>query len=231
MEEKMIKKPLARVLLGLAVLTLVGVTALALGSKDGIITINGGTMTVAMRGPSKFFTPTAKHDPKLKTIYSNLGTGSSAYNCCVGWTISATGSVVGSENWVANAFTPAANATIVQIDLGVGYVTGTNSVEVAIATDNGGKPGRFLDNWDLGNLPTFGTCCTLITVKDGDEGIAVKANTQYWLVVKTDAKKSPDTWNAWNLDNSATGQLANNTGTGWTNRGVSQQGAFDLLGR
>jgi len=225
----MVKKPLAKVLLGLAVLTLVGVTALALGSKDGFITINGGRMTVAMRGPSKFFTP-AVRSPKLKTVYSNLGTGSTVYNCCSGWTISGAGSIIGSDNWIGEAFTPAADATVVQIDLGVGYVTGSNSVEVAIASDNKGLPGRFLDTWNLANLPTFGTCCTLITVRDGDEGIKVKANTQYWVVVKTGAK-SADTWDAWNLDNSATGPLANNVGSGWKNQGTNQQGAFDVLSR
>lgn len=226
----MLKKPLAQLLLGLAVLTLVGVTALALGSKDGFITINGGRMTVAMRGPSKFFTPAVARSPKLNTIYSNLGTGSGVYNCCTGWTISATGSLIGAQNWIGEAFTPAADATAVQIDVAVGYVTGSNSVEVAIASDNKGVPGKFLDTWNMANLPTFGTCCTLATVRDGDEGIRLKANTQYWVVVKTGAKSS-DTWDAFNLDNSATGPLSNNTGAGWKNLGNNQQGAFDVLGR
>ncbi|HXM23283.1 MAG TPA: hypothetical protein VN948_18645 [Terriglobales bacterium] len=223
--------PLARVVLCLAVLTLVGVTALGLGSKDGYITINGGKMTVAMSGPSKFVTPSIPHAPGLNTIYSNLGTGSTVYNCCVGWTISSKASLVGSVNWVANAFTPTADATATQLQVGVGFVTGTNETTISINPDNGGVPSKaFLKQWYPTNLPTFGTCCTLETGNDS-AGIPLKAGTQYWVVVRT-CKASADTWNAWNLDTSgATGPLANNTGTGWKNQGTNQQGSFGVFGK
>jgi len=222
---------LARTLLGFAVLTLVGVTALGLGSKNGFTTINGGSMTVAMSGPSHFYTP-AKHDPGLSTIYSNLGTGGTVYNCCTGWTISSKGSVIGAQFWVANGFTPAADATATQLQVGVGWVTGTNETTIGIYPDNGGVPGTpALKQWYSKNLPTFGTCCTLATGNDS-AGIPLKAGTQYWVVVHT-CKDSSDTWSAWNLDeNGATGPFANNTGSGgWKNLGTGQQGAFGVFGK
>jgi hypothetical protein len=223
----MVKKAVVtRILLGLAVLTLVGVTALALGSKNGFTTINGGRMTVAMRGPSKFFIPMERQEPGLKVIYSNLGSGSSVYNCCTGWTISSVGSIIGGQNWIGEGFTPTANATVTRIRVGVGYVTGTNGVAFALANDSGGLPGTIIRKWTRQNLPTFGTCCT---VKAGDDSIPVTAGTQYWVLVLT-GRKTADTWDAFNLDNSATGPLANNTGSGWVNQGVNQQGAFAVLG-
>lgn len=225
----MVKKTAAmRVLLCVAALTLVGMTALALGSKNGYTTINGSRMTVAMGGPSKFFTPAEREDPKLNTIYSNLGTGGSVYNCCTGWTISATGSIVGAQNWIGEAFTPTADASVTKIRVAVGYVAGTNGVSIGLTEDKGGVPGKYLKRWTRVNLPGFGTCCTLKIVTDSG-GIPVKAGTQYWVVVKTGANTS-DTWDAFNLDNSATGPLANNTGSGWANLGVNQQGGFAVLG-
>jgi hypothetical protein len=228
----MIKKaPVNRVLLCLAVMTLVGVTALALGSKQGFITINGGRQTVALRGPSKFFTPPPVVEPGLTTIYSNLGTGTGVYNCCTGWTISATGSVIGAQNWVANGFTPSANVTATQVQAGVGYVTGTNGVTLALAADSSGVPGTILHTWrvDKTTLPTFGTCCMLVHGND-KAGIKLTANTQYWVIVRT-STSTPDTWDAWNLDsNGASGPFSNNTGSGWQNLGSAQQGAFAVRG-
>src|SRR5207245_5942565 len=109
----MVKRAAAiRILFCVTALTLVGVTALALGSTSGYITSNRSKTTVAMRVPSKFFTPMERDEPGLKTIYSNLGSGSNVYNCCTGWTISATGSIIGGQNWIGEAFTPTSDATV-----------------------------------------------------------------------------------------------------------------------
>jgi hypothetical protein len=225
------KSPLARIVICLAALTLVGVTALGLGSKDGYITINGGRMTVAMRGSAKFVTPPTLHAPGLKTIYSNLGTGSTVYNCCVGYTISAVGSPIGEQFWVANAFTPTADMTATQLQVGVGFVEGTNETTISINPDKDGVPSTgFLKQWYPTNLPVFGTCCTLLTGNDA-KGVPLKKGTQYWVIVRT-CKSSANTWNAWNLDeNNASGPVANNTGTGWTALGNGQQGAFGVFGK
>lgn len=224
------RKAVVRILVCVGVLVLAGVTAVALGSKDGFMTINGGRMTVAMRGPSAFTAATVDpEDAHLQKIYSNLGTGSNVYNCCTGYTISAVGSVVGQQYWIAEAFTPAKSATVTKVKVAVEYVTGTNGVTLGISNDHGGVPGKLLISWPgRADLPTFGTCCTLVKAKN-TPGIPLTGGTPYWLVVKTSAKTS-DTWDAFNWSNAGVGPLASNTGSGWTNLGDSTQGAFEILG-
>lgn len=218
-----------RVLGCVAVLVLVGVTALAVGSKkEGYITANGGRMTIALRGPMPTYTPADPGDATLATIFSNLGTGGNVYNCCTGYTISAVGSIIGQQNWIAEAFTPANNATVTKVKVAVGYVTGANGVTFGLAKDKNGIPGGLLKSWSKTGLPAFGSCCTLLTGKDA-AGIPVKAGVQYWVVVKTNAKTS-DTWDAFNWSNSGVGTLANNTGSGWVNLGSGTQSAFAVLG-
>jgi hypothetical protein len=222
------KTAATRVLLCLAGLTLVGVTALALGSKDGIITINGGRMTVAMRGPSEFFTPMERDEAGLKTIYSNLGTGRRVYDDSTGWTIGGAGSPVG-QMWVAEPFTPTSDATVTRLKVAVGYVTGTNGVSIALADDKEGVPGKFLKQWFKTGLPNGGTCCVL-QVENDAAGIPVKAGVQYWVVVKTSAKTN-DTWDDFDFSNHASSQMATNTGSGWIKAGYNRQGAFGVFGK
>jgi hypothetical protein len=136
--------------------------------------------------------------PGAKVLYSNLGTGSDVYYSSEGWTISGPDSVIGTQYAAALAYTPSADSTIEGAQVGVGYVTGADTVAVAIFSDENGAPGKPLKVWNPVNLPTFGTCCTLVTVKDA-AGIKVAAGTQYWLVVGTDAA-SETSWDAWNFN-------------------------------
>lgn len=217
-----------RIVVCLAVLTLVGLTAVALGSKDGVTTINGGTMTVFMRGPSEDFTPMEPDEAGLKTIYSNLGTGRKVYNDSTSWTIGGAGSPVG-QMWVAEPFTPASDATVTRLKVAVGYVTGTNGVSIALANDKEGVPGKFLKQWFKTGLPNGGTCCVL-QVENDVAGIPVKGGVQYWVVVKTSAKTN-DTWDDFDFSNHASSQLATNTGSGWIKAGYKHQGAFGVFGK
>ena len=162
------------------------------------------------------------------TIFSNLGTGNNVYNCCVGNTVSGSGSVVGDQWWNANAFTPAADYLITRIDVAIGNVSpggGTNGVTIQLATDSGGEPGTVLKTWNLTGLPVFGTCCTLDTI---GTVVPILQGQQYWLVAMPIAG---DTWDAWNeAPTSGTGPvLSNENGTGWFSQG-SPQGAFDVVG-
>lgn len=224
------KKLAVRVAFAFAVITLAAATALAAGpKKSGYATINGGKMTIAMGGGSKVYTPADQDDPALSVIFSNLGTGGSVYNCCTGWTISAVGSIIGSQQWIGEAFTPASDATATKLKVGVGYVTGTNGVTIGIYTDKNGVPGKVLRKWNKKNvLPAFGTCCTLMVGNDST-GVPLTGGTQYWVVVKT-SSLTPDTWDAFNLSNSGIGDMAANFGSGWQAEGSNQQGAFAVLG-
>ena len=77
------------------------------------------------------------------TLYSNLGTGNDVYQCCSGWTVSGSG-IVGTSFTQANEFTAMASGSISQIDIGVGYVEGTNSFYAALYTDVNNQPGTQL---------------------------------------------------------------------------------------
>lgn len=61
-------------------------------------------------------------------------------------------------------------------------------------------------------------------------GGPVKGGVQYWVVIKTNAKAN-DTWEEFNFSNSASSQMATNTGSGWIKEGYNQQGAFGVFGK
>jgi hypothetical protein len=161
------------------------------------------------------------------TLYSNLGTGTNVYYCCEGWTIAGTGTL-GFYQSVAEEFQVGSNGNAGQIDVGVGYVTGDNLIDVLLYQGNS-PGGTKLGEWD--NLPltqSFGGCCGLVTITG--LSIPVTTGTNYWLVVQP--INSTDTlWGAWNFSNSATGQLDISTdgGLSWLNEGVTNQSAFDIL--
>jgi hypothetical protein len=164
------------------------------------------------------------------TLYSNLGSPGNLYYCCEGWTISGTGTL-GTAYAVGEEFQVTAGGNVSQIDVGVGYVEGTNLFKVSLDADNGGLPGTVLDTWgNLASPQILGGCCGLITIS-GISGLHLSIGTNYWLVVAPEDVDST-LWGAWNFSNSTTGYLASSTDGGmtWTNDGVNPQGAFDVLG-
>jgi len=165
------------------------------------------------------------------TLYSNLGTGDNVYQCCTGWTVSGTGTL-GTSFTQANEFTAMASGSISQIDIGIGYVTGTNSFYAALYTvGSDGNPGTQLDRWDnLSSSQNFGGCCGLVSIT-GISGVSLTAGESYFLVLGPE-NISDTTWMAWNNSNSATGLdlFSTDGGSTWTSNGTSPQGAFDILG-
>ena len=165
----------------------------------------------------------------LNTIYSNLGTGDNVYDCCTALTTAGPTSPLGETVEVANAFTPAADATISQVQVALGYALGTEAISVSIRSDNNGLPGTVIAQWNPKELPSLGTCCALVT-KDFSSGIPVTGGTPYWLVVRQTVT-SADAWNGWNLNTSnASGPFAIKIGH-FINQGVRQQGAFGIFGQ
>jgi len=223
----MVKKSFTRVSLCLLVLAF-SVTALA-ASKEGIVTINGGRQTVRMNPPTNARVAPAHRDAKLKTIYSNLGTGTDLYYCCEGWTISGTSSPVGEAQWIGAPFTPTKAAKVTKIDVAVGYVEGTNQIVVKLAADASGLPGKTMHSWTFKNMPTFGSSYTLLdTVKD-TKGIKV-GKKQYWVTVTTNTKDA-DLWGAWCFTwNFATGTYAYEINDGGWQSANSDLVALDVKG-
>jgi len=190
MEEIIVKKTvLCFVVLAVALTSL---TALA-ATRNGVSTSKDGRQTIATKGHS--VASPSNLPPKANFIYNNLSTYPlGRYWCCSGWTISGPTSLIGATYADGMPFTPAANATITNIAVSIGYVTGTNGATVTVNADSGGLPGTVLGSFNLSNMPTFGDCCVYDLVNA--VGVPVTAGTQYWVVVATGAD-TQDTWAAW----------------------------------
>ena len=176
-------------------------------------------------------TPDSKA-PELVTISGHLADGypNGLYWCCGGYNVMGPNSGVGVQ-WMAAAFTPSANHTVTQIDVGAGFSQGTtNGIVLSLNLDNKGKPGKALKTWSISGLPRFGACCGLTT--GTDSGIAVTGGKQYWIVLKTDNSEL-DTVDGWNFDdtdqvNMAT--IASFTGKKWTVFQSTQGVAYAVRG-
>jgi hypothetical protein len=173
------------------------------------------------------------------TFYSNLGTGNDVYQEGTGWTMGGTGTL-GTYEYDANSFTALASGSVSEINIGVGYVEGTNSFFAALYTDVNGLPGTELGQWnDLSSSQNFGGCCGLVSIT-GITGIDLTAGQSYYLVIgPTD--NSSTLWAAWNLNSTgATGTLLQahsgcTSGGGgadcsWNSFADSTLGAFDVVG-
>lgn len=202
----------------------------AQSSPRGVVTVNGKRSVLLLKTSPKKFTPADRTHTGLVTIYSNLGTGTSVYDA-----ISGTG-ILGRNvpnqpfpEWVANGFVPTADHTVTEVQVGVTYVEGPNSVIVSLNQDDNGIPGKPLHTWMFSNLPDFGTCCTLQTgmLKSG---IPVTQGTMYWVVVRTTGSNQ-GTWQVWNNDiGGQQGSFSNNLGFGW-NSSIQQLGGLGVFGQ
>lgn len=154
------------------------------------------------------------------TVYDNLGSPVT-YNCCSGWTTSGVNSGVGLVE-DAELFTAGISGNVTTIDVALGWVLGPNPgmTSISLWTDVGGAPGVNLSGLlQASASPTFGTCCQLTTATA--PGTAVTVGTQYFVVIFAD----PGTWDAWNWTG-ATGQLDQNSGSGWNQFPGQAQGGM-----
>jgi hypothetical protein len=171
-----------------------------------------------------------ERDPN--TLFSDLGSPRNVYNRADGWRVSGANSQTGMSFTTASQFQPANSGTVSQIDVAVTYVSGVNSFNVALYSDNGGLPGTVLSQWNsLSSSTNFGGCCGMVTIS-GITGISLTAGTDYWLVIEP---ASPDstTWETWNLNTvrlSGGVLYSNDNGRSWNGSGQEVLGAFDILG-
>jgi len=184
---------LRSLVLCVSVLTFFSMAMFAAGKNQASVSKDGRT-TYTTR-VSGYLPGIPLNDASVQVIYNTISTYPLArYWCCSGWTISAQGSIIGTQFADAMPFTPSANFNVTKIVVGVGYVTGTNGVTVSLNSDNNGLPGNPIASFDLSNLPAFGSCCVL-EIQNGS--VPITKGTQYWIVVTTGPKTS-DTWDAWN---------------------------------
>ena len=160
-------------------------------------------------------------------LYGNLGPPGSLYQEGEGWTIAGTGTV-GFYQSIAEEFQVGFNGNVNELDAGVGYVEGDNSFVMSLVEGNT-PTGTVLGSWTLSSSQNFGGCCGLMS--QSGLSIPVVTGENYWLIISPTSLDST-LWGAWNLSNSATGQLDFSTDGNqtWNNGGVTSQGAFQVLG-
>jgi hypothetical protein len=198
---------LARTLLGLAVLMLIGATALA--ADKSTITINGGRTTVQMKAPSKVVHNKIK--PPVNPFYDSVGTG---YDMGVGYTTS-DGSPIGTEYSPGIQFIALKSGTTKKVSVGLGWVEGTFKEGIVVLDkDCKGIPCGTIDKTNLCmgkvfNLPTFGSTAT--TVRSFNCAVKLTKGKPYWVYVAS----TNNSWLAWNLAATALGGVIEGTNDVW----------------
>jgi hypothetical protein len=210
----MIRKTAAMKLFCMALLTLVGVAALAADNKSNTITINGGRDTVLMKAPSNLVKSPTK--PAANSFYDNIrGDG---YNPVYGFSISK-GSPIGQEDTPASQFISLKSGTTKTISVGVGYLDGENGAIVDLDNDCRGVPcgnpygSKHLCRGKITNLPVFGS--TAYYVESIKCKVKLVKGKPYWVYVQGIA----NSYSAWNYNvNFATGFFMKGSNGAWGSR-------------
>jgi hypothetical protein len=134
------------------------------------------------------------------------------YWCCLGQPVAGPSSHLGSF-LTAVAFTPTATKQATKITVGVGYISGTNSITVSLYSDSGDAPGTELASGTANNLAKNGACCSTATVTI--PATTVTASTRYWVVLSAGANTF-ESWNDADADQVTQHEVSTNqTNGGW----------------
>jgi hypothetical protein len=173
---------LKRALSSLFVLTLASGVLLAQESSLKVAhTVHSGPRIAAQNSP----TP-------LQVIFSNLGpSATNAYNDTTGYYIlGPTNSVGLSEQAIAVPFAPKASSHVTQLVVAVGWISGTQLVNVGLYSNSHGTVGTLLASGQASSIPAFGSCCKLVNVTI--PSTAVSFGSRYWIVASPDDTNAPD---------------------------------------
>ena len=162
-------------------------TLKASGNHNYDFTSDGKLVRVV--NPSAATTPAPGVDSKFTLVAGNLSTYPLAtFFSIFGNTIAQGGANFPFQTWVANPFTPTANANLVAIQVAVGRLgSGTSGFEVGLYNDASGVPGTLIKSVHIpgSKVPAYGQCCALDTASFS--GVSVTAGTTYWVAVTTTA--------------------------------------------
>jgi hypothetical protein len=223
------RSSISSLLLCVALLTVAPGT-LAAQDGEGIIRINGGSMTIALHPNPQKIEQSAEDPSSLVTIYSDLGTGANVYLPGSGWSVTGP-DVAGGKVDSATPFTPKRNFNLVLIKVAILTAGGTNGVTLSVNDDSSGAPGKAIRMWNLVNLPPFPGCCKLDLARL-KKTVRVKKGVQYWLVASTD-KATQDASDSWNMNSrSIFGTVGQRFGNGaWqVTKNSALLPAFSVLG-
>lgn len=127
---------------------------------------------------------------------SNMDAG---YDTTLGYTLSGSDNILinGENSWAVGFTTPSALIYFQQAELAIGHVPppfgGANILDIALASDDGGRPGALLETFHLvdameDSIDTFAPVTVNSTLFT-----ALNPDTQYWLTVVS----GNDTWAVW----------------------------------
>lgn len=169
----------------MAVLAMASLTLKASGNHNYDYSSDGKLVRVV--NPSSATTPAQAVDSKFTLVAGNISAYPLAsFFSIFGNTIAQGGSNFPFQTWVANPFTPTANANLAAIQVAVGRLgSGTSGFEVGLYNDASGIPGTLIKSVHIpgSKVPAYGQCCVLDTA--GFSGVSVTAGTQYWVAVTT----------------------------------------------
>jgi hypothetical protein len=211
-------------------LLMVASGTLAAQDDPGIIRINGGRMTIALRPNPQKIEQSAEDSASFVTIYSDLGTGTNVYLPSIGWSVTGP-EVPGGQVDSATPFTPEHSSNLVLIKVAILTAAGPNGVTLSLNQDSSGAPGTAIKTWNLVNLPAFPSCCEL-DLAQFKETVTVEKGVQYWVVAST-YEATPGSSLVWNMNSlSIFGTVGQRFGNG--NWQITQNSAllpaFSVLG-
>jgi hypothetical protein len=156
------------------------------------------------------------------SVFDNFGPGNT-YDTFAGWTVA--GPAEGFQE-DAMSFVSSGNYSFVAADLAVGLLSGTNSLDVALAADSSGAPGAVLETFHFSNaMGTFGDANAPLEA-DSVTHPMLNSGVRYWLV----ASATGDTFAVWNNSLSDFSGGSFNDGTGWSFISDNPKAAFSITG-
>ena len=159
-------------------------------------------------------------------LFDTFGPGDT-YNTGVGYTIGVAGfDYDQGDQFVIGAATP---HYLDKIELAVGLVAGTNSLDVWLMSDTAGEPGAIIEAFNFsGAMGPFGFANPPLATNSVLRPV-LYPGTPYWLIASAPAA---DTWAAWNQSFPVViGTHADRLGLGpWTVDPDDTLGAFRITG-
>lgn len=171
----------------IALLAMASLTLKASGNHNYDFSSDGRLVRVT--NPSAATTAAPGVDSRYKLIAGNISAYPLAsFFSIFGNTVAQGGANYPFQTWVANPFTPTADANVAGVQVAVGRLgSGTSGFEVGLYNDAGGIPGTVIQSVHIpgSQVPSYGQCCALDTA--AFTGVSVSAGTQYWVAVTTTA--------------------------------------------
>ncbi len=158
-------------------------------------------------------------------LFDTFGPGDT-YNTGVGYTIGTASELDQGDQFAIGAATP---HYLDKIELAVGLVAGTNSLDVWLMSDAAGEPGAIIEAFNFnGAMGPFGSANPPLAANSVLRPV-LYPGTPYWLIASAPAA---DTWAAWNQSSPAVnGTHAIRFGLNpWTVDSDDRLGAFRITG-